>query len=538
MIYPTAYSMDVFTARGQFKRTVQMGASYLHDAGFKASVTPEGISEEMTGLFRNGVHPLDGSPGLGLRFGDIVRLQVIYGPATDQMRENLYYGQLRLGGNQYDYEGENMVFSSLMTRLRSTPTPDASYPQMDAGALARALTQSVMNSGILGTTGTPGGLGLNGAAQPGSLLSPISYDPAAMPDLGFTMTLLATNRQPLGVLLDSIVATGKTAGIELRCGVSTNSVLVLMPVKTLEVPWEAERINWKPPQGLVLYTGVLWAISKKADGTWLRYLSQAPEAATYGCEVKMLGVNLGVKPWKPLPITLGIIGTYVVTPAGNDTTSMTIDGRTDTFVAVSNTGASAQVRLTVPAGGANRLYVDAQSTGLPASVDIAYPGGAAFNLRGNDPNNGGFTAGAYYADYFLGLGLPAGAVVTLTAAPSAATPNPTLVVKEFHLDLLDTVLLDGLAKYHYSVPLDAPGDLFRTGILPPSELGGKIRTPRPNGAPDYTANVSLWEYSISASGGVQTAAKTGDPDDPLKAAQAALIRKGDVLATANAQNVL
>ena len=43
---------------------------------------------------------------------------------------------------------------------------------------------------------------------------------------------------------------------------------------------------------------------------------------------------------------------------------------------------------------------------------------------------------------------------------------------------------------------------------------------------------------MSASGGVQTAAKTGDPDDPLKSAQAALIRKGDTLATSNAQNIL
>ena len=189
MIYPLGYFMNVLSARGQFKRRINMNASYLHEAGFKASITPEGICEEATGLFRNGVHPLDGSPGLGLQYGDIVQLSMIYGTATDQTAQNVYYGQLRLGGNLNDYEGESMVFSSLMTRLRSTPTPDASYAQMDAGALARALTLATLTSGILGTTGTPGSMGVNGTPQPGNLLSPISYDPAAMPDLGFTMTL-------------------------------------------------------------------------------------------------------------------------------------------------------------------------------------------------------------------------------------------------------------------------------------------------------------------------------------------------------------
>ena len=539
MIYPARYVLSVLSARGQFKRNIDMNASYLLEAGWKASITPEGICEEATGLFRNGVHPLDGTPGLGLQYGDIVLFQVRIGSASDSTGVNLYYGQLKLGGNQYDYEGENMVFSSLMTKLRATPTPDASYAQMDAGALARALTQATMNSGILGTTGTPGSVGINGAAQPGSMLSPISYDPAAMPDLGFTMTLLATNQQPLGVLLDQIVATGKAAGIDLRCGVRYDSVLTLVPVSTVEVPWPADHITWKPPQGLVLYTGVLWAISKRTDGTWLRYLSQAPEAATYGCEVKMLGVNLGVKPWKPIVIAQGIVGSVAVTPAGADTIAIAADGRTDTFFTVSNGAAAASVQLTIPAGGAGRLYVDAQSTGLPASIYITSPSvNGTFALRANDPNNGGFTAAEYFPDYFLNFGLPAGGMVTLTAAPNATVSSPTLTVKEFHLDLLDTVLLDGLAKYHYSVPLDAPGDLYRAGILLVSDLGGKIRTPRPNGAPDYLANVALWEYSISAAGGVQTAAKTGDPDDPLKAAQAALIRKGDVLATSNAQNVL
>ena len=542
MIYPARYRFTVLSARGQFKRNIDMGASYMAEAGFKASVTPEGISEEMTGLFRNGVHPLDGSPGLGLQYGDCVQVQMTagaaFGDGSPELR--LYYGQLRLGGNPYDYEGENMVFSSLMTKLRSTPTPDAAYAQMDAGALARALTLATLTSGILGTTGTPGSASLNAIALPGNQISPVSYDPTAMPDLGFTMTLLATNRQPLGVLLDSIVATGKAAGIELRCGVRVDSVLTLVPVSTVEVPWPAEQIRWKPPQGLVLYTGVLWAISKKADGTWLRYLSQAPEAATYGCEVKQLSVALGVKPWKPLPITLGIIGTYVVTPAGNDTTNMTIDGRTDTFVTVSNGGGYSDVLLNVPTGGAERIYINASAGMAFLILEITYPDSSSFVATGNSSGTGSdsMMAGATFYASDLAKGLPAGTVVKLSARATTTTAATTLIIKEFHLDRLDTVLLDGLAKYHYSVPLDAPGDLYRTGILPPSELGGKIRTPRPNGAPDYMANVSLWEYSVSAAGGVQTAAKTGDPDDPFKAAQAALIRKGDVLATSNAQNVL
>ena len=540
MLYPAKYAFWVYNARGQFRKTVLMEASYLHEAGFRASVTPEGISEEMTGLFRNGVHPLDGSPGLGLQYGDCVQVVVTTNnDPANYIWAALYYGQLKLGGNANDYEGENMVFSSLMTKLRATPTPDASYAQMDGGALARALTQATMNSGILGTTGTPGSVGINGAAQPGSMLSPISYDPAAMPDLGFTVTLLATNQQPLGVLLDQIVATGKAAGIDLRCGVRYDSVLTLVPVSTVEVPWPADHITWKPPQGVALYTGVLWAIYKRTDNTWLRHLSEAPEAAALGCEVKELGINLGVRPWKPLAINFVLAGTSAtVTPAGGDAVTVTSDGRKDTFMTVKATNAVASVQILIPAGGAARLYVDAQSDGQPAYINIVKETAGSFSLLGNDQSNGGFTAGVYYTENISTMGFSAGATVTLSAAPSATTPNPTLTIREFHLDLLDTVLLDGLAKYHYSVPLDAPGDLYRAGILLVSDLGGKIRTPRPNGAPDYLANVALWEYSISAAGGVQTAAKTGDPDDPLKAAQAALIRKGDTLATANAQNIL
>ncbi len=554
MIQPQTFRFIVRSPLGAYKSTVYRDASYVLAAGFKLSITPEGICEEMTMTARNGVHPLDGSPGLGLRFADLVTVQM-----TDQASPqeadwvNLYYGQLRQGGNPYDYAGENQVLRSLAVKLRATPTPDKGYTQMDGGALARQLLQDTLASGALSTT------------VGGQTFSCVTYDPAAIPDLGFTMTLVATNQQPLGVLLDSIVATAKTAGIDARWGVRADAVLTLKAVSTAEVFWPAEQVDWKEPVAEVMYTSVLWDVFKRPDGRWFKYLSVSPEAATYGPEIKELAVGTGVKAWKLDPAPASVQGSAVVMPSGSNLDDVITDGIPVTGVTITGTGLlgselfafdstspkAAVLSLTIPSGGADRIEVTARGSSsndnsgnylqVGARVLVKYPDGNARYLGQNASD--GYSSGVYFASDFP-QGFPAGAVVTLYSdlmaagtAPGGQTPPPQITVSDLRLTTLDTVLLDGLAKFHYLIPESAPGDLYRTGLLLPSDYGGKIRTPRPNGQPDYVANVSLWEYSVWDQGGVRTVAKIGDPDDPLATARAALSKKGDALATSNAVNL-
>ena len=184
-----------------------------------------------------------------------------------------------------------------------------------------------------------------------------------------------------------------------------------------------------------------------------------------------------------------------------------------------------------------RLFVDAtSSSGQPAQITITYSGGFTYQLRPNDVPNNGFTRAAYYADGGLASfgGLPAGAVVTLKTLPPGSGGMATMTIREFRLELLDTAALDAAATAYYRIPEPEPGDLYKQGLLPPAELGGKIRTPRTNGGPDYLGNVSLWEYEINRGNKVRTTAKIGDPDDPDKVAQNTLIKRLAMTATATA----
>jgi hypothetical protein len=531
MIAPTTYRLQVRDAVGNFRATVTRDSTFiLGQQGLRASLTAEQTCQEMTLVARNGPRAGNG-PGLGLNPLDLVTLEV---SADGTTFTPVYYGQLRVGGNPNDYTGESMTFRGLDARLRTTPTLDGAYVSKDGGRQADDLILDTLKSGLLGRAYTLQTLAVTGQAA----TQIIKYDPAYLPNLGFAApAIIATNHQPLGFFLDNIVTAGAAAGIKVRWGVRPDGYITMQVVNAAEVAWPSARATWKPPNAEVVYTAVNWAIEKRQDtGKIYYYLSKGPAVPTYGAEMKDVQL-IGLNPWKPLVVTPTYTGTVSTTPASGDASLSVRDGDFTTSVTLTDPAVAVSAALTVPAGGAMRLFVDAtSSSGQVAQVSIAYTSPVyTFQLRANDPTNNGFTKATYYADGFLSTygGLPAGAVVTLKTLPPTAGGAATMTIREFRLELLDTATLDAAATAYYRTPEPEPGDLYLQGILLPTDLRGKIRTPRLSG-PDYVGNVALWEYAFTTTEGVRTTAKIGDPDDPARVAQATLIKRLASQATAAA----
>jgi hypothetical protein len=537
MIAPAAYRFQVRDAVGNFRATVYRDASYiLGRQGLRASLTGEQICQEMTLVARNG--PLGSDPGLGLKPLDLVTVEV---SPDASAYSKLYYGQLRIGGNPNDYSGEFMTFRGLDARLRTTPTPEGSYASMDGGRQADALILSTLTAGNLGRTYTLAQLTAAPTLTDGQI---VRYDPARLPNLGFNApAITATNHQPLGFFLDEIVTAGAAAGFKVRWGVTPDGYITMQVVNTTEVSWNNARATWKPPNAEVIYTAVNWAIERRQDtGKIFYYLSKGAHVADYGAEMKDVQL-IGLNPWKPLALTPTYTGTVTATPSGGNTSTTIRDGDLTTSVTVANGSGAGAASLTVPAGGAQRLFVDAQETagGTSAYIQIQYPagpppsGGASIIVRANDVGNNGFTKAVYYpGSGVLLYGLPEGAVINLYAGLTAGVMASTLTVNEFRLELLDTATLDAAATAYYRTPELEPGDLYKPGLLLPSDLGGKVRTVRSGGGGDYVGNVSLWEYTYTSSEGAGTTAKIGDPDDPDQVARSTLIKRLASQATAAA----
>lgn len=535
MITPIDYRLRVRDAAGNYRFTVLRDSSFnLGSKGMRMSLTPEMGCNEWTMVSRNG--PVNGTGGMGLNPLDLVTFAVTGDNST---WTTLFFGELRQGGNRYDTDGESMILRGLDVRLRETPTLDASYAQMDGGALTRQLVISTLGSGLLGQVIFPS-LTIPPAPNGPTDTRIILYDASLMPDLGFSVTLTATNQQPLGVLLDSIVTAGASQGHILRWGVRPDGYVFMLPVRTDELNWTAEHVIWKEPQSDVVVTGVMWDIEQRLDtGKILRHRSDGPDLVKYGARTKPLTFPPDLNPWKPLSVIPVYTGTTSTTPAGLDTTLTIRDRDLTSSVTVSRTSGTSSVDLTVPAGGAKRLYVDATGTsGGVLSILMSFPGSGTFLQPTSDPNNQTFAQMRSYEEQYRVFstnptsGLPAGTVITLQIA-SVGTAGSSMVVREFRLELLDTVTLDAAASAYYRTPETAPADLTKQGVLLPVDLRGKVRMPRPTGA-DYTANVSLYEYSLSSAGGAQTTVKTGDPDAPEQTARNTLTQRLAGQATANA----
>jgi hypothetical protein len=301
MLNPVTFRFLVRSAIGLYRKTVLRDATRILNKGFRLALTPERICDEMTLTARNGPSPSNPDDlGLGLNPLDLVTVQF----ATTQMPAEsdwltVYYGEVRQGGNPYDYLGEDMVLRGLSTRLRETPTVEKAYPSMDGGALVRQLVLDTLASGLLGSVIFPS-LSIPPSPEGPTDTRVVHYDASAIPDLNFTMSISpSTNGQPLGTLLDTIQATALSAGVECRWGVRPDGVLTFLPVLDVEMLWPAQMVEWKPPVTEVVYTAVQWSIAKRPDGTYLKYLSVAPEASTYGTRAKPEAVGPDLKVWQP-----------------------------------------------------------------------------------------------------------------------------------------------------------------------------------------------------------------------------------------------
>jgi hypothetical protein len=532
IITPVTYRFQVRDALGTFRATIDRDSSFiLGSQGLRWSLTPEQICQEMTLVARNGA--VNGVGGLGFHPLDLVTLEV---SADGNTYTPVYYGQVRVGGNPNDYTGESMTLRGIDARLRTVPTPEGAYAQMDGGRQADALILDTLRTGNLGRLYTLSALTASPTLTDQQI---IRYDPALLPNLGFNAPAITeTNHQPLGVLLDNIVTAGAAAGFIVRWGVRPDGYITMQVVNSTEAAWPDAQAIWKPPNAEVIYTAVNWAVEKRQDtGKIYYYLSKGPGFALYGAERKEVQL-IGVEPWLPLALTPTYTGTVSTTPSGADASATIRDGSLTTSVTLTNPSAAVSASLTIPAGGAARLYVDATSSaGQVAFISIAYPSPVfTFTLRANDVGNSGFTKAVYYADGFLAPygGLPAGAVVTLQTYPLTTGGAATMTIREFRLELLNSSALDAAATAYYRTPEPEPGDLSKSGLLLPSTLGGKVRVPRVSGGPDYVGNVSVWEFTVTSTNGVRTAAKIGDPDSPDKVAQNTLIQRLAMTATAAA----
>ncbi|WP_407543772.1 hypothetical protein Q0M94_28635 (plasmid) [Deinococcus radiomollis] len=521
MIQPSTFRFNIASAVGSGNRVVLRDASYiLGSRGFRLSLSPLLACNEMTMVARNGPLPNNGA-GLNLNPLDLVQVEVTEDGSTWYQ---VFYGELRQGGNLYDYLGENMVLRGLDVRLRETPTPDVTYPAQDAGLTVRSILHDADLAGMFGVS------------------SNVIYpnDTTYLPLLGFNLGKLVTNQQPIGVLLDAIVTAGASAGVKVAWGVRPDKRVTFQVAPTSELAWAAEQINWKEPTSAVVTTAVTWAVAKRADtGSIIYYTSIGPGAAAYGVRTKSVQLQGGLNAYVPAVLT----GTYVgatQTVTGTGTADSVIrDGDPNTFLTLSDPNIVVSATLTIPPGGADRLFIDAQTqTGIPAQFLINYPNGQTWGQRSTDTSGTGFTARSFDAAYFYSsvatLGLPAGATVKLLANPAPGSTPTSLKITEFRVESLNKSGLDAAAAAFYSTPETAPADLSKHGLLLPSDFGGKVRTPRPNGAQDYTANVSLYEYAFSNAGGVQTTVKTGEPDKPEDVARNTLIKRLASNATAAA----
>jgi hypothetical protein len=523
MIQPTSFRFNIASAVGLSNRVVTRDASYiLGSRGFRLSLSPLLGCNEMTLVARNGPRVGDG-PGLSLNPLDLVQVEVTEDGATWYQ---VFYGELRQGGNAYDYLGEDMVLRGLDVRLRETPTPDVTYPAQDAGYTVRSILHDADLAGMFGASS--------------NVISP--NDTMYLPLLGFNIGKLTTSQQPIGVLFDAIVTAGAAAGVKVAWGVRPDKRVTFQVVPTSELAWAAEQINWKPPTAAVVTTAVTWAVAKRADtNALIYYTSIGPSAAAYGVRAVQAQLQGGLNAYVPAALTGTYVGTTqaVTGPGGSTADGVIRDGNMATYLTLTDPSIVVSATLTIPAGGADRLYIDAQTqTGQPAQFIINYPNGQVWSQNSTDTGGQGFTNRTFDAAYFfdpsVALGLPAGATVKLRTNPAPGSTPTSLKITEFRVESLNKSGLDAAAAAFYSTPETAPADLFKRGLLLPSDFGGIVRTPRPNGAPDYAANVSLYEYSFSSAGGVQTAVKTGAPDKPEDVARNTLIKRLATNATAAA----
>ena len=540
------YRFKVWGPTGTLLRTILRDDMTMRSTGFWARVAPEGDGIEANftarGSTTNGLGLVD-APNWGIP--TLSAVQIEYEATEGELRvwRAIYYGQVRQGGNPRDVQGENYVLRSLLERLKYvTLSPGFSTPEQAAHLTIQAAIQDVRASGQLGTPAL------------------ILYDAAQVPDLGFNARAIEdAAQQTVYSLLEQLQQDGLTYGVTVRLGVNANRTFYARAARTDTLTLSAADVAgvvWRPPVAETPCTRVLWHLGMRPGRQVLTQphpepvtvLSERMANDPYGVWTKALSVAASVPIWTPN--TVGSAYEYYngagpTTPVATITPAGFSDGVVgeETGQAVRIPGTSGHIRLVPPSVGNGRVVVSAEpfasainSSGvvigqLPLrllNVSTLLPGTGPVIYRDED----GFAAGwagtptmvrTQESGRFRGwaLGVLAG----------AAPPDTAYIdfrVSEFRAEIVNQSVLDGLAKFHYSVPEQEPADLTLNTFLAPGDLAGSVSYGT------YSRPVSAYEYRVNSDRGLTLNVLTGPPGDPSSLAQASLIKARDQKATLDA----
>lgn len=465
---------------------------YVFRSGLRLQVTPEGDCREATFTAK----------GEGVGLLPLNAVQISYDGTP------IFYGEVRVGGNPHDVDGHQFTLRSLSLRLKEVTIPEGwSAPQQSASETVRSLIAAVLPQ-------------VGGAFSIGQITLPFDCRPIAN----------AQQQNPYA-LLEQIASDGAGLGVKVRFGVNANREFFCVParedVTTLSGDMLTGQSRWTASVAETPCTAVLWYVARKPDGSWLTYLSQAPEASVYGLRVKPVSFSNDKGLWRKVDTSFSY---WESDDAQNWTQADPAKKVDPKILADGEAGASSNVTFTKPYG---RIRVHFQETPTrivgTASVtwnfpnsDITYQDSALLAARQGDaispPQWGSLT---YYP---FGWSPDLLDIYPFKRDPSllsngAKADKVTLSVSEARGEILDTRLLDRLAKFHYDIPATAPADLELRGFHP--DRAGNVTL---NG---WQSPVDAWEYRLSADRGMCTGILAGQRDDPNKLAQAELIKARD-----------
>jgi len=525
MMTVETYRFKITGAMGQNPRVVERDASYLNESGFRCSLSPELLCDELTADVRNGVNSLD-LTDLGLQLNPLDVVQVV---VTDGQTETpIFFGDLRTGGNRMNPDLEGISIRGFDQRLREVSLENAAYSQQDVARLVDQVILSLAQSGQMGTAT----ITFPVAGIPKIVTrSGFRYDAGLQPTLGITLSIDDTEGGLVGDLLDKIVeaAFAVNPAQPLAWGVRPDGYfwfgLKRQDVLALDEA-SFRSITWPAPVATAPVTVVQWLIDRRSKGGLFKlYQSRSDKADLYGARVKTLTVNPGdTALWTNVPFT--IQAWYPDLGDGFKTQAIgwLTDGDKTTRVALRNAVSDTNMPyITVqPSAAFDRVQLNVSFAAPTTSAEVGSltPDGAYSPLYTEVPGMG--FAGNYYPP-----GDPqAGTLVRVKGTATVAGDSAGILVAELQPQVLNRALLDARAAYYYKLPAIDPTDAEFDGFLEPSAFRGRLRFTGVgyDYATGYERAIEKFEYRMSGGGGLSTGILTGQADDPEIMAKADIIK--------------
>lgn len=488
-------------------RIIPHDDSWVKSSGLRMKLTPDGNCEEASFI----------SAGAGLLVPSLSTVQVQYLNPQGNTWDNLFYGEVRQGGNARDTKGEQYFLRSLLLRLGEVTLPVGfSTPKQAAHLTVRAIIQAAIASGQLGTP------------------SLVTYDALLCPDLGFDCRPItdANGQDPLS-LLEQIRQDGAGFGVTVALGVNPDGAFFCTPARTFSVEvFDQDLVHpptWQPPNAEKVYTAVEWYAGRRQNGKWFTYLSVAPEAGQYGLRVTRETAPNHPDLWLPAQGSHGfwtspdgLAWTYASPQPAYDATLLRdgLAGPTDPALSQNLPSKFGELRF-ISTGRIDRVRWGGALFSVGASVSSVPSRVVGLPTSGPDMRLGDAGAGYAAAVLYRPDGADFRTVGLRNASALGDATAMSFTVEEFHPERLNTELLDQLARNFYRFPAQEPADIETRPYRSPDELGGRLVYGT------YNRAVEAWEYRLTAGRGLTLAAMTGQADDPRALAQAELIKARD-----------